>query len=43
VNGDGAINTTDALLVLRAVVGLPVEFMCNAPPPEDLVCPIPAS
>src|SRR6185295_14754798 len=39
VNGDGVINTTDSLLVLRAVVGLPVNLACKAP--EDLVCPVP--
>jgi len=39
VNGDGVINTTDALLILRAVVGLPVNLACN--PPEDPVCAVP--
>jgi hypothetical protein len=39
VNGDGVINSTDALLTLRKVVGIGVDFTCNGA--TDLVCPVP--
>jgi hypothetical protein len=41
VSGDGFINTSDALRTLRFAVGLQTDFLCNAAPPADLVCPVP--
>jgi hypothetical protein len=41
LNGDAAVNTIDALLALRAVVDLPVDFVCTPVPPDERVCPVP--